>query len=100
MDDMDIMRPSRITPSQRYTTSDIQFLEPNHNAMKSIIEDTADLLRGMGLEVNPVATAPRFAGIVAKLPNDSQVFFVWSEMDEGDFILELPVSGRARTHFR
>jgi hypothetical protein len=53
--------------------------------MKSIIEDTADLLRGMGLEVNPVATAPRFAGIVAKLPNDSQVFFVWSEMDEGDF---------------
>ena len=53
--------------------------------MKSIIEDTADFLIGMGLEVNPVATAPRFAGIVAKLPNDSQVFFVWSEMDEGDF---------------
>lgn len=53
--------------------------------MKSIIEDTADLLKGMGLEVNPVATAPKFAGIVAKLPNDSQAFFVWSEMDEGDF---------------
>lgn len=53
--------------------------------MKSIIEDTADILRGMGLEVNPVATAPKFAGIVAKLPNDSQVFFVWSEMGEGDF---------------
>lgn len=53
--------------------------------MKSIIEDTADLLRGMGLEVNPVATAPKFAGLVAKLPNDSQVFFVWSEMGEGDF---------------
>ena len=53
--------------------------------MKSIIEDTADILRGMGLEVNAVATAPRFAGIVAKLPTDSQVFFVWSEMDEGDF---------------
>ena len=53
--------------------------------MKSIIEDTAGILRGMGLEVNPVSTAPRFAGIVAKLPNDSQVFFVWSEMDEGDF---------------
>jgi hypothetical protein len=53
--------------------------------MKSIIEDTSDLLRGMGLEVNPVATAPKFAGIVAKLPNDSQVFFVWSEMGEGDF---------------
>ena len=53
--------------------------------MRSIIEDTAGILRGMGLEVNPVSTAPRFAGIVAKLPNDSQVFFVWSEMDEGDF---------------
>lgn len=53
--------------------------------MKSIIEDTADILRGMGLEVNPVATAPKLAGIVAKLPNDSQVFFVWSEMGEGDF---------------
>lgn len=53
--------------------------------MNSIIEDTASILRGMGLEVNPVATAPRFAGLVAKLPNDSQVFFVWSEMGEGDF---------------
>jgi hypothetical protein len=53
--------------------------------MQSIIEDTAGILRGMGLEVNPVATAPRFAGLVAKLPNDSQVFFVWSEMGEGDF---------------
>lgn len=53
--------------------------------MKSIIEDTADILRGMGLEVNPVSTAPRLAGIVAKLPNDSQVFFVWSEMGEGDY---------------
>ena len=53
--------------------------------MKNIIEDTADILRGMGLEVNSVTTAPRFAGIVAKLPNDSQVFFVWSEMDEGDY---------------
>lgn len=39
----------------------------------------------MGLEANRVSTAPRFAGIVAKLPNDSQVFFVWSEMDEGDY---------------
>jgi hypothetical protein len=53
--------------------------------MTSIIEDTASILRGMGLEVNPVATTPRFAGLVAKLPNDSQVFFVWSEMNEGDF---------------
>ena len=53
--------------------------------MQSIIEDTASILRGMGLEVNPVATTPRFAGLVAKLPNDSQVFFVWSEMSEGDF---------------
>jgi hypothetical protein len=53
--------------------------------MTSIIEDTISILRNMGLEVNPVTTPPRFAGIVAKLPNDSQVFFVWSEMGEGDF---------------
>jgi len=51
----------------------------------SIIDDTINILKGMGLEVNRVSTAPRFAGIVAKLPNDSQVFFVWSEMDEGDY---------------
>ena len=51
----------------------------------SIIDDTINILRGMGLEVNWVTTTPRFAGIVAKLPNDSQVFFVWSEMGEGDY---------------
>jgi hypothetical protein len=51
----------------------------------SIIDDTINILRGMGLEVNIVSTTPRFAGIVAKLPNDSQVFFVWSEMGEGDY---------------
>jgi hypothetical protein len=51
----------------------------------SIIDDTINILRGMGLEVNIVSTTPRFSGIVAKLPNDSQVFFVWSEMGEGDY---------------
>jgi hypothetical protein len=51
----------------------------------SIIDDTINILRGMGLEVSWVSTTPRFAGIVAKLPNDSQVFFVWSEMGEGDY---------------
>jgi len=51
----------------------------------SIIDDTINILKGMGLEVNWVSTAPKFAGIVAKLPNDSQVFFVWSEMGEGDY---------------
>jgi hypothetical protein len=51
----------------------------------SIIDDTINILRGMDLEVNWVTTTPRFAGIVAKLPNDSQVFFVWSEMGEGDY---------------
>ena len=51
----------------------------------SIIDDTINILKSMGLEVNWVSTTPRFAGIVAKLPNDSQVFFVWSEMGEGDY---------------
>jgi hypothetical protein len=53
--------------------------------MNTIIDDTINILQGMGLEVNRVTTTPRFAGIVAKLPNDSQVFFVWSEMGEGDY---------------
>jgi len=51
----------------------------------SIIDDTINILKGMDLEVSWVSTAPKFAGIVAKLPNDSQVFFVWSEMGEGDY---------------
>lgn len=51
----------------------------------SVIDDTANILRNMGLEVNPVSTAPKFAGIVAKLPNDAQVFFVWSEMGQDDY---------------
>jgi len=51
----------------------------------TIIDETTNILQGLGLEVNRVTTAPRFAGIVAKLPNDSQVFFVWSEMGEGDY---------------
>jgi hypothetical protein len=53
--------------------------------MNTIIDDTTNILQGMGLEVNWVTTTPKFAGIVAKLPNDSQVFFVWSEMGEGDY---------------
>lgn len=53
--------------------------------MTSIVDVTADIIRRMGLEVQPVTTAPRFTGIVAKLPNDTQAFFVWSDMEEDDY---------------
>lgn len=53
--------------------------------MPGIVDVTANIIRGMGLEVNPVSTAPHFVGIAAKLPNDTQAFFIWSEMDDGDY---------------
>ncbi|CAB4155446.1 hypothetical protein UFOVP655_2 [uncultured Caudovirales phage] len=51
----------------------------------SIIDTTQAIIEGMGLIVDKVSTAPRFAGLVATLPNQSQVYFVWSEMGEGDY---------------
>lgn len=51
----------------------------------SIVDVTIKILKGMGLEVHSVSTAPGFTGIVAKLPNDTQAFFVWSDMEDDDF---------------
>lgn len=51
----------------------------------TIVDTTQAIIRSMGVEVNRVSTAPRFAGLVAELPNQTQVFFVWSEMGEGDY---------------
>lgn len=51
----------------------------------SIVDVTINILKGMGLEVHSVSTAPGFTGIVAKLPTDAQVFFVWSDMGESDY---------------
>lgn len=51
----------------------------------SIIDTTQAIIQGMGLRVDRVTTPPRFSGLVTVLPNNSQVYFVWSEMGEGDY---------------
>lgn len=39
----------------------------------------------MNLDAVKVTTPPGYAGIQVSLPNDTQAFFVWSKMDEGDY---------------
>lgn len=51
----------------------------------SIIDTTQQIIAAMGVEVNRVTTTPGFAGLVAKVQDQSQVFFVWSEMGDGDY---------------
>lgn len=53
--------------------------------MTTIIDTTQAIIASMGVEVNRVTTAPGFAGLVARVEDHSQVFFVWSEMGEGDY---------------
>ena len=55
----------------------------------SIIDVTIGILSNMGLEATRVTTPPGYAGITVLLPNDSQAFFIWSKMDEGDFHFRL-----------
>jgi hypothetical protein len=49
--------------------------------MKSIIDDTIDVLSTMGLKAIRVSTPPGFEGIQVGLPEDSQAFFVWNKID-------------------
>ena len=53
--------------------------------MKSIIDDTIDVLSTMGLKAIRVSTPPGFEGIQVELPEDSQAFFVWSKIDDNDY---------------
>jgi hypothetical protein len=53
--------------------------------MKSIIDDTIDVLSAMGLKAIRVSTPPGFEGIQVELPEDSQAFFVWSKIDDNDY---------------
>ena len=53
--------------------------------MKSIIDDTIDVLSTMGLKANRVSTPPGFEGIQVGLPEDSQAFFVWNKIDGNDY---------------
>lgn len=53
--------------------------------MPSIIDDTIAILESMDLPVAKVATPPGHAGIRVILPHDAQAYFVWSNMDDGDW---------------
>ena len=53
--------------------------------MKTIIDNTIEILSSMNLKAIKVTTPPGYAGIQIDLPNDSQAFFVWSKMDDNDF---------------
>jgi len=57
--------------------------------MKSIIDDTLDVLKSMNLQAEKVTTPPGYAGIQVDLPHDSQAFFVWSKIDGNDFHFRL-----------
>jgi hypothetical protein len=53
--------------------------------MNTVIDDTFCIIKSMGFEVATVATTPGYAGLAVQLPHDSQAFFVWSKMNEGDY---------------
>ena len=53
--------------------------------MKSIIDDTTEILTSMNLRVIPVETPPGYSGLQVDLPNDSQAFFVWAKIDKEDY---------------
>jgi hypothetical protein len=51
----------------------------------TILETTQEILEGLGLQARRVTTPPGFVGLSVELPHDSQAFFIWTKMDEGDF---------------
>jgi hypothetical protein len=53
--------------------------------MKTIIDTTVEILQGLNLKTEKVATPPGYSGIQVDLPNDSQAFFVWTKMDDNDY---------------
>lgn len=53
--------------------------------MPTIIDDTIKILESLNLPVAKVSTPPGHAGLRVLLPDDSQAYFVWSSMDDGDY---------------
>lgn len=53
--------------------------------MRSVIDDTIDVLSTIGLKAIKVTTPPGFAGIQVDLPHDSQAFFIWNKIDVNDY---------------
>jgi len=57
--------------------------------MKTIIDDTMEVLSSMNLLAIPVETPPGFSGIQVILPNETQAFFIWAKIDKDDFAFRL-----------
>jgi hypothetical protein len=57
--------------------------------MKTIIDDTIDILKEMGVNVQGAYSPPGYVAIDLHFPNESQALFVWSKMDQGDFHFRL-----------
>jgi len=57
--------------------------------MKTIVDDTIDILSTMNLQAKPVSTPPGFTGIQIELPNEAQAFFVWSKLDSQDYCFRI-----------
>ena len=53
--------------------------------MNTIVDDTLGIIKLMGFEAAKVTTTPGFAALAVQLPHDSQAYFVWTKMDEGDY---------------
>jgi hypothetical protein len=50
-------------------------LSKKEKVMPSVIDDTMQVLKSMGISSYRVSTPPGYAGIQVNLPNDSQAFF-------------------------
>ena len=64
-------------------------LSKKEEVMPSVIDDTMQVLKSMGISSYRVSTPPGYAGIQVNLPNDSQAFFVWTKIDQTDFHFRL-----------
>ena len=64
-------------------------LSKKEKIMFSVIDDTMQVLKSMGISSYRVSTPPGYAGIQVNLPNDSQAFFVWTKIDQTDFHFRL-----------
>jgi len=64
-------------------------LSKEEEVMPTVIDDTMQVLKSMGISSYRVSTPPGYAGIQVDLPNDSQAFFVWTKIDQTDFHFRL-----------
>jgi len=57
--------------------------------MATVLDDTLLILNSMGLEAEMSVMQTGYYGITVELPDESQAYFVWSAMNQGDFHFRL-----------